>query len=274
LGHITEDFVSLLLDTRTLKPGDILVKKVRKGIKVHQLVPGSIHLKSELTVTERVNYILDGAQVGVNINKWELDSGELGTLDSIKNEMTLKLRDYFQGKVFTALSTVWTAANTPSNYISMGGKVTAVALENAIDRINQTTSGAKAIVGTRTALTPITKFGAFWESKGDGTGTFWANDAALQEVMATGWLGKYYGCPVIVIPQDYDNPTDYNKLVPEDKILVIGNKVGEFINYGPPMTKMYDDMRPTPPYTILELVQQFGLIVDNADGIYTIGGLS
>jgi len=37
-GHISADFVSLLLDSRRMNVGDVLVKKVRKGIKVHTLV--------------------------------------------------------------------------------------------------------------------------------------------------------------------------------------------------------------------------------------------
>lgn len=58
--HITTDFVGLLMNTRSLKPGDALIKKVRKGIKVRTLVPGRIHLASELTVSDRINYVLDG----------------------------------------------------------------------------------------------------------------------------------------------------------------------------------------------------------------------
>src|SRR5512139_93876 len=62
-NHITVDFVSMLLNSRSLKPGDSLVKKLRKGLEVHTLVPGSIHLAHEVTVTDRINYILDGSDV-------------------------------------------------------------------------------------------------------------------------------------------------------------------------------------------------------------------
>lgn len=68
-NHMTVDFVSMLLDARSLKPGDSLVKKLRKGIEVHTLVPGSIHLAHEITVTDRVNYILDGSDVKVTYNE-------------------------------------------------------------------------------------------------------------------------------------------------------------------------------------------------------------
>jgi len=268
--HVTTDFIGLLLNTRNLAPGDALVKKVRKGIKVRTLVPGRIHLASELTVSDRINHVLDGADVKVHANLWELESGEIGTVESIRTEMLAKLKDYYLGKVFTSLSTVWSAVNTPSNYTAMGGALTATALENAIDGINQNTSGVKAVVGTRAALAPITKFGAFYN---DGT-TFTEIPDNIREIMRTGFLGQYYGARIVALDQMYDNPEDYNALIPADKVLVIGDKVGEFITFGDVRTKQWDDMRPTPPQWYFELYQQFGMIIDRAEGIHVIGGIS
>lgn len=266
-NHLTNDFVSLLLNTRALNPGDALIKKVRTGIKVRTLVPGSIHLKSEITVRDRINYTLDGADVGVTYNEWELQSGELGTVEEIRAEMGAKLRDYYLGKVFTALSTVWSAGNTPSNFTAVGGPLTATALKNAIDNINQTTSGVKAVVGTRAALTPVTTFGAGWT---DGAGTSQIVSDNIREIMATGFLGQYYGARLIALDQVYDNPADYNALLPNNIVLVIGESVGEFITYGEVKTKEWSDMRPTPPQWYLELYQQFGMIIDRADGIHVL----
>lgn len=266
--HIATDFIGLLMNSRNLKPGDALVKKVRKGIQVRTLVPGAVHLASEVTVSDRINYMLDGADVKVTANEWELESGELGTLDEIRGEMLLKLRDFYMGKVFTALSTVWSAVNTPDNFTNVGGSITATALKNAIDRINQTTGGVKAVIGTRAALTPITTFGAGWS---DGTSTdLQPVPENIREIMQTGWLGKYYGAPIVAIEQQYDNPEDYNALIPADKIIVVGEGVGEFITYGDVKNKQWTDMNPTPPQWYLELYQQFGLIVDNANGIYVL----
>lgn len=201
------------------------------------------------------------------LNEWEIESGELGTLDSIRTEMLAKLRDNYIGRVFTALSTVWTAVNTPSNFTNVGGALTATALKNAIDRINQTTGGVKAVVGTRAALTPITTFGAGYT---DGAAVSQVVPDNIREIMQTGWLGKYYGAPILAIDQQYDNPEDYNALIPSDKVIVIGNNIGDFITYGDVKTKQWSDMNPTPPQWFLELYQQFGLIVDHAEGIYVI----
>lgn len=270
-NHVTSVFMDMLLSTRALKPGDALVKKVRKGIEVRTLVPGAVHLASEITINERMTFSLDGADVKVTYNEWELENGDIGTVESIRTEMMLKLKDYYINKVFTALTSIWTAGNTPDNFVNVGGEITASALETAIDRINQTTSGVKAVIGVRSVMTPITKFGAFWN---DG-GTQWQGlDSQLEEIMQKGFLGKYYGAPLITLDQIWDNPDDYNSLLPTDKILVIGENVGEFITYGETKEKQWSDMNPTPPQWLLEIYQQFGMIIDNAQGIYVIGGLS
>jgi hypothetical protein len=270
--HVTTDFVGMLLNSRRLNPGDALVKKIRKGIEVRTLVPGSIHLKSEITVTDRINYVLDGADVGVMWNQWEMESGELGTVESIRAEMLAKLKDYFLAKIFTALTTIWTPVNTPNNYTAVGGPINPVVLKAAIDYINQTVGGVRAVVGVRSALTPITEFGGFWTDP--STGVTGAVDSQLEAVMRDGWLGKYYGAPILALQQQWDNPEDNNALLPTDKVLVIGENVGEFITYGEPKMKMYDDNRPTPPYTFMELWQQFGLMIDKADGIFVLGNIS
>jgi hypothetical protein len=199
-----------------------------------------------------------------------MENGEIGTIGEIQREMLAKLKDSFQNKVFTALSTIWSAVNTPDNFVSVGGTITATVLEAAIDRINQTTSGVKAVIGVRSAMTPITKFGGFWS---DGTNVGYT-ETALEEIRNKGYLGKYYGAPLLMLDQIWDNFEDVNALLPTDKILVIGENVGEFITYGDVKTKNYSDMRPTPPQWFLELYQQFGLLIWAAQGIYVIGDLS
>lgn len=269
-NHLSGEFVRGLLTTRSLKPGDALVKKVRKGIEVRTLVPGSVHLASEITVKEIMNYVLDGADVKVMYNEWELESGEIGTVQSIRSEMAAKLRDFYFTKIFTALSTVWSAANTPNNYTSVGGVITDTALEAAINQINNTTSGAKVVVGARSVMTPITKFGAFWS---DGTNVA-ASQNAIDEIRQTGRLGRYYGVPLLAVDQIYNNPDDYEALIPDDKILVIGENVGEFITFGDVKSKQWVDNEPTPPYWKLEIYQQFGMIIDNAMGIYVLDNVT
>lgn len=210
-----------------------------------------------------MNYILDGSIVSVTANDWELQSGELGTVDSIRNEMQASLRDHIMNKVFTALTTVWTASNTPANFTDVGTAVTKTALDAMIETINQTTAGAKAIVGTRSALQPIMTF-VGWD-------TYSGTDAMIQglseELRRTGWVGQYLGVPLVVVRQQYNNPEDYTALIPEDKILIIGENVGEFVTFGSPQISEYVDPKPVPPQWYLRLYQQYGMLIDNAMGI-------
>lgn len=265
-NHIATDYVNLILNTRSLKPGDALVKKTRRGINVRTLVPGAVHLASELTTSERVNYILDGADIKVTYNEWDMENGDIGTVDEIRREMVAKLGDFYINKVFSALSTVWSAVNTPSNFTDVGAAITATALEDAIDAINLTTPGVKAVIGSKAAMTPITKFAGFWS---DGTNVA-GSQSVIDQILSTGKVGTYYGAKLLTVDQVYDYPDTYQKMIPEDTILVIGENVGEFITYGEPKWKQWTDMNPTPPQWMLETYQQFGLIIDNAMGIYVL----
>ena len=275
-GHLTNEFASVMLGTRALEAGDALVKKIRKGIDVRTLVPGAVHLASEISISDRINFVLDGADVKVTANEWELERGEIGTVDSIASEMRAKLQDYFVTKVFTALASIWGTANTPNNYAEVsvsdwaaGGATAMAAVKAAIDRINQTTPGVKVVIGATEAMTPITQFTAFWPDIAS-TATYHTADELIMKIMADGWLGKWYGAPFVKIPQVWDNVEDYNALVPTDTVLVVGHDAGEFITYGDVKTKQWTDMNPTPPQWMYEIYQQFGMIIDNAMGIYVL----
>jgi hypothetical protein len=275
-GHLTNEFVSVMLGTRSLDAGDLLVKKVRKGIEVRTLVPGAVHLASEITISDRINFVLDGADVKVTYNEWELERGEIGTVDSITSEMRAKLRDFFVTKVFTVLSTVWSSTNTPDNYATVasanwnaGDSTAEAAVRAGIDYINQNTTGAKVVIGSREAMTPTTLYSTFFPSN-ESTPVAHTADELIMRVFENGWLGKYYGVPHVSIPQVWDNIEDFNTLVPTNLVLIIGEDVGEFITYGDVKSKQWTDMNPTPPQWMLEIYQQFGLIIDNARGIYVL----
>lgn len=267
-NHLTQDLMSLFLDTRRLSPGDILVKKLRKPhIKVRQFVPGTIHLADEIEVTDRINYVLNSNVIKVMANLWDLERGELGTVSEIRQEMTDKLLDFYVGKVFSLLSTVWNASNTPDNYAEVSTSLTKVALDTAINRINYRSGGVKAIVAVKNKLLPITEFAGF--ATYDTHKQF--SDPILTEALREGWIGKYRGVNNILgLAQVWDDPESNTTMIPEEYVLVIGNNAGEFVTFGEPKWKDYTDMQPTPPYFVMEVYQQWGLIVDKAEAIYVI----
>jgi len=130
--HLTTDLMSLFLDSKALNVGDSQLFKVRKGMKVRTLVLGQIPLREEITVSERMAYNMDIADIAVNANEMEIASGELGTIQEIKSEMQAKLTDFYVGKSFTALSTIWTAATTATNFTDCAGPLNATALKAMI----------------------------------------------------------------------------------------------------------------------------------------------
>ena len=265
-NHYTREIVGLMLNTRSLALGDALTKRVRKGIEVRTLVPGSVHLASEITVQDVANYMLDGADVKVHANLWDLENGEIGTVGEIRQEMLAKLSDFYITRVYNALANVWNATNTPDNYAE-GATLTQTLLEDAINEVTYRTGGVRVVIGVKRAMLPITKFGTFWD---DGN-TYWRGlDPQLQEVMQTGFLGRWYGAPIVGLQQLWKSPIDYTTTLPEDYVLVVGEDVGDFITYGPVRDKQWDHMDPTPPWWVLEIYQQFGMIIDNAQGIYVI----
>ena len=270
-NHITQDIVGMFLDTRTLKPGDALVKKVRRGIEVKQMVPGQTGLSTQITVKDIVNYNIDAAIVEVQANEWEVQKGEIGTVDSIRREMLAKLSDFYCAKVMNALYGLATIDNSV-NFYYMTRPITRSVLEDAIDLIADTAGSVRAVVGRRTALAPITKFAGYRVAYGatETTAPLAPIPSALEEIRRTGWFGQYYGANFIALEQIYDNPFDRNKLIRDDLIVVIGKSCGEFINYGPVVTEEWTDFSTAPPTWHVRIYQQYGFIFDKMENVVVI----
>ena len=266
--HITQDIVGMFLNTRSLNPGDALVKKVRRGIEVRQLVPGQNTLASQITVKEVVNYNLDTAVAEVSHNEWEVESGEIGTVDEIRREMMAKLSDFYSVKVMNALYTLATIDDT-TNFWYVTGPVTRTTIEDAIDSIADIAGSVKNVVGRRTALAPITKFAGYRVGVGatEAAGSPVAVPSALEEIRRTGWFGIYYGANFISLEQVYDNPFDRNPLIKDNLIVVIGDNCGEFITYGDTREDQWTDMSTAPPTWHVRLYQQFGMLFDNMENV-------
>ena len=267
-NHITADIIGMFLDTRALKPGDALVKKVRKGIEVRVLTPGAVHLASEITVSDRINYMLAGADIRVLANEWEIESGELGTAGEIRAEMLAKLHDYYVGAAFNALATLWNAVNTPLFYATVAGAVNAATLNNMIDTISYYAGGVRGIIASQWALNALTGFAGYVPYQAAPAAWGVAVPTTIEEILQTGRVGTYRGVKNIVgLKQIWDNPEDYRPFIPTDIILVIGENAGEFITYGEPRWKEWTNMEPTPPLWNLETYQTWGMIIDRIQNI-------
>jgi hypothetical protein len=268
-GHVVPSFTEMLLGTRQLAPGDTIVKRQRKYGKVYNFVPGSTPIAHEISVNDTVNYAKGFIQMSTTYNEWDLINGNIGTLADIISEMMNYVKDHYQNQMFASLAAIWTAANTPDNYATMGGvQLTANALRAAIDRVNETAGGVRAVVGLRSVLTPTTTFGNF--NVGYTNNVYVGATDNVKEIMETGWLGQYYGAPIVALRQQYNNPRDHAALLPTDKVLVIGEDVGEFLMFGGVKQSNKEIGDIIPPQYRQTLYQEVGMFIDNAEGLYLI----
>lgn len=237
------------------------------------MVPGQTTLSSQISIKEVVNYNLDAAYAEVSHNEWEIESGEIGTIDEIRREMIAKLSDFYVTKVLNAMYTLATI-DDENNFYYVTGPITRTILEDSIDYIADRAGAVKAVVGRRTALAPITKFAGYRIAISGERG---ANDygtvpvpSALEEIRRTGWFGTYYGANFIALEQVYDNPYDRTPLIKDDMVVVVGDNCGEFITYGDTREDQWTDQSTAPPTWHIRIYQQFGLIFDKMENVAII----
>ncbi len=288
--YLTLDLASTFMPTRAIQLGQMFVKRFRGKYHVQQLVPGQITLGEQVIIRDKaVSYNFDILSAKAEYNVLDLAHGGPGyTPEDIRRDVNAALDEKLIMRGWNALANIWTAGNasaltisgaTYSNFIDAGGPLTSTALDNAIDHVNFWSEGVRTIIGTESALAPLTTFGQYRLISGNNTdnyvtingqpaGTF---DNASPYGRNKG-VESYRGVTNIVrVPQIFDkSESPWRPLLPTDFVLVIGEDIGEFVTYGSAETKEYTDMRPTPPYWNYETWLQFGMMVWNAKGLVKI----
>jgi len=289
--YLTLDLAGQFMNTREMTFGDILVKKFKGKYHVQQIVPGQITLGEQITVRDKaLGWNLDILAAKAQYNELELKhGGPAVTPEVVRSDVRKALEEQIVMRSWNALANIWTTGNAAaltitgaanSNWISASGALTAAALDAAIDHVNYWSGSVRTIIGTETALAPLSTFGQyqiigttpdehFVVTNGQPSGTF-------QNVSPYGNGSKavesYRGVSNIVRLKQIFDETEYPKrpLLPNTFVLVIGDNIGEFITYGGPQTKEWTDMEPTPPYWNFEIWQQFGMMIWNAQGLVKI----
>jgi hypothetical protein len=292
--YLTLDLAGQFMNTREMTFGDILVKRFKGKYHVQQIVPGQITLGEQITVRDKaLGWNLDILAAKASYNELELrNGGPQFTPETVRSDVRKALEEQIVMRSWNALANIWTTGNAAaltmtgaanSNWLSASGILTSTALDAAIDHVNYWAGSVRTIIGTETALAPLSTFGQYqmigtgtqyndaepWATNGQPSGTF-------QNVSPYGPGSKavetYRGVTNIVRLKQIFDETEYPKraLLPNDFVLVIGDNIGEFITYGGPQTKEWTDMEPTPPYWNFEIWQQFGMMIWNAQGLVKI----
>jgi len=284
--YLTLDLAAAFMPTRRINLGEMHVRQFRGKYHVQQIVPGQITLGEQIIVrNEAYSYNLDILSAKAEYNTLELQNGGPAyTPEQIRTDVNNALNERLLLRGWNALANIWTAGNataltisgsTYSNFTDVSGALTASALDAAIDHVNFWTPGVRSIIGTESALAPLSTFGQYKLIGSTTENYVTTNGQPANTFEVVSPYGGRYGVEsyrgvsnIIRIPQifDYSNnpPTP---LLPTDFVLVIGEDVGEFITYGDAQTKEYIDNRPTPPYWNYETWVQFGMMVWNARGI-------
>jgi hypothetical protein len=288
--YLTLDIAKTFMDTKEMSFGDILVKRFKGKYHVQQIVPGQITLGEQITVRDKAMSInLDILAAKAAYNTLELQhGGPQFTPETVKSDVQKALQERVLMRTWNALASIWSVGNASAltisgssnpNFVNVGGALTASALDLAIDHVNYWSGSVRTIIGTESALAPLSTFGQYQvigatfdnyvTQNGQPAGT-------IQNVSPYGpgpkAVESYRGVTNIVRLKQIFDESEYPKrpLLPNDFVLVIGDNIGQFITYGGPQYKEYIDNEPTPPYWNYETWLQFGMMIWNAQGLYKL----
>ena len=274
-NHLSLDLFSTFMPARQADMNTVPIKRVRRGkYNIQSMVHGTAHLVSQpTTVHDYHSYVFDRLIGGVRESLWNVQNGAVQTVDQMRQQLQFDLTDNLVTRVFNLLTSTWNSTDTPSHYAQTAA-VTAATLDTMIENVLYTAGTVKAIIGTRKSLLPMYKFAGFHEyayADGNGRIAYPVNEKLL-EYLNTSRVSVYMGVPVIELPQVFRNqlPNLREALIPEDKIIVVGDNAGEILLYGG--TEYYESTDATiqPPDYVLHAWMQYGMVVDMPENIGVI----
>lgn len=288
--YLTLDLAATFMPTREITLGQQLVKSFKGKYHVQQIVPGQVTLGEQIVLRNKaLSFNIDILSAKAEYNVLELEhGGPAYSPEQVRTDVRAALQEKLLMRGWNALANIWTVGNqtaltisgsSTSNFIDASGPLTSTVLDSAIDHVNFWSGKVRTIIGTESALAPLSTFGQYKIISGSSTDSFVTINGqpsfTMNNVSPYGGnygVESYRGVSNIVrVPQIFDkSESPWRPLLPTDYLLVIGDDIGEFVTYGGPQTKEYVDNRPTPPYWNYETWVQFGMMVWNAKGVVKI----
>jgi len=273
-NRLTMDALQMFgMPVRQLNVGDRLEKKVRRiGFPVRTMVPGSTHLSDPIYPPRDImTYNLDTIIAKMRQSVWELQNGELGTVETFRNEMASALVDEIISRTFNLVASVWNGTTSKTNYVdaTSTGLTTTIA-DNMIETVSYRAGSVRTIIGSRSALLPLYKANAIVEvTDSNGDPVVIGVQSMLEEWRRTGKLGLYRGIPIVELPQIYKRTADGfdTPLLPMDKVVFLGDRTGDIILYGGTETQENTDYNTEPAEYSLAMWRSYGLMVDYPENI-------
>lgn len=280
--RLTFDLFSAWMPTIQLQPGETFTRRVRRGrYPVRTMVPGSKHLTDVLSSVEQTTYMFDRLIAGTSHSLWEIQSGEVGSVEQMRADLRADIFDSLVSRVFNLLTTAYNGIDTPTNFTNVGGPLSQTALDAMIEAMLDNGQNIRAIVGTRKALRPMYGFAQFREFELSGTAVdavAFPVESAFNEFTDSRKVTRYTGIPVIELPQTYragfaanqlsGNPLRQERVgLPDDRVLIISEDIGSVALMGGTEYQDYTDPTTQPPNYVLHAWQAYGMILDNLEGL-------
>ena len=276
-NHVSLDIFNAFLPTVQRKIGEERGRRVKRGnYPVQTMAPGATHLAHQTSFEDQSAFTFERIITGATANVWEISNGEMPSIDRLRTDLKSDLFDEIVSRVFRLLTTVWNATDTPTNYTDASSTgITVTVLDNMIENVIDFSGGIRAIIGPRKALLPIYKFAQYREFTLGGTTdrAAFPTDQFL-EFMRTNIVRTYLGYPLVEIPQVYRNrlPGMRDRLIPTDKVVVVGDEAGEISLYGGTEYQDHTDFRTEPANYVIKAWQAFGMFIDDVEAIGVIKG--
>ncbi len=278
-NHLDFNVFSTFFNVRNLKEGDVYVKKLRRtGHPVRTLVPETELINDPFyPPVENYVYNLEYIYTSMSENYWDLQRGELGTLEFFRSEMEKALVDELIVRVYALISQVWNGLTTRTNYVDATSTgLTVDIMDNMVETVSwRTGQRPRAIVGTHSALMPLYKQAGIIEydpvvaQNSNGVITV---PEIIAEWRKTGRIASFRGIPIVELPQVFRRTsTEFDKpLVDMSRVVVVGENAGEVVLYGGVNTQEYSDMRYVPGRYQLTLWRKYGMMIDMVENIGVI----
>jgi hypothetical protein len=274
-GRLTLDTFGIFMDVRQFNPGDDAKITIRRGkYPVRAMVPGTSHLVDRVYKQEKVGFMWDALIAGARANMLELNNGDIDSVARLRRDLRDDLIDAIAAKVFTLLTTTWSTVSTTSHVATVSGALNKTTLDTMFDTVIDYAGSVRAIIGTYKALRPLYQFAGYQLVPLTGGGETALPLRQLQERMDTNAVSIYRGTPVVELRQQYRNalPNPRAGLIPDNVVLVVGNRAGTIGLMGGVEYQDYTDFTKQPADYVIHAWQQYGILIDDptAIGVITI----
>jgi hypothetical protein len=197
----------------------------------------------------------------------------------MRDDLRADIFDELVSRVFTLITSTWNESDTPDNFQDLGTPLTQAPLDTIIEAMLDNGYNINAIMGTRKALRPMYTFSQFREFELTATNVdavAYSVENAFSEFTNSRKVSRYTGIPVIEIPQIVRNQfapgaTSGNlrkdRLIPDDKVLILGDKAGMIATYGGTEYQDFTDPSTQPANYVLHAWQAYGMVIDQPEAI-------